>query len=69
MNKPETMDSQDRRDRIEKILGEWRAAREEGVAAAPGDVVLQHPDLSEELGTAFRVMDALEEHKKQKSAA
>ena len=59
--KPTTPDQSDHDDRVEEILGEWRAAREKGVAASPEDVLRQHPELADELRNAFRIMDALDD--------
>ncbi|MHC4473218.1 MAG: serine/threonine-protein kinase, partial [Planctomycetota bacterium] len=51
----------DKKRRVEQILGEWRLAREQGVAASPEEVVRQHPELSDALRNAFFVIDALDE--------
>jgi len=50
----------DREESIQQILGEWRLARERGIAASPEDVIRQHPELAERLLESFEVMRALD---------
>ena len=47
--------------RVERVLAEWRFAREQGVAASPEQVIRQHPELAEDLEEAFAFLEALDD--------